>query len=220
MQNRPLVLAALVAVLSGCVSVETQGAGGEGGGACCLAEPVCPATAHEVAACETSDCFPVEACCSEKLCEPGTCEAPTCASYESEVGSCDGLPSSECRAVVICDSTIYCHAESFCEAVPMCDEGDVEQPSGSCPSGDICYAVDLCGSSVLCSDFGVQHGCPAEAPVEAEPCNFPGISCDYPTGVDDCVETWFCGDPPQPRAPIPSGGLEWHLIADSCAVAP
>jgi len=185
-------------------------------GECCLADPQCPAGAREVEACLTDECFTVQACCSEKVCEPEESCALSCDASEIEVPSCDGAPFG-CRSVELCGATLFCQTPDFCTAVPNCDDGDVEQPSGSCPDDAVCYQVDQCGSTVLCSDNGLPHGCPEMPPVVGEPC-MQVVSCAYPVKGSDCVETWNCTDSSMLRPPpIPcGGGFSWQLVGNSC----
>jgi len=187
-------------------------------GNCCLMDPQCPEGFSEVDACSTGDCVEVEACCTQKLCEPGTCtEAPACDSFETQVDSCEGFGVIDCHSVTACGATIFCSAEEFCGAAATCDEGDVEQTSGVCPDDAVCYPVEICGSTILCADNGLPHGCPPSPPVQGEPCSDQGLVCDYPINFGECLESWSCLDPfvdggnPEPVQP-----LEWTLLGTAC----
>lgn len=179
---------------------------------CCAAEATCPDGTVQVDACPNgSSCFTEEMCCSEILCQvvDENCRAvPTCEGYETQVGSCDGLSSTECRPVTLCGTTILCAAEVFCDGYPTCDDGDPEVTD--CLEEESCYVAERCGASILCQDSALpQHGCPPQAPFEGESCGEEGRFCDYPSG-EDCFDSWLCEF--QDKAPA------WTFSGGGCGV--
>lgn len=182
---------------------------------CCATDPVCPEGSTAVSECPTGDCVTVTACCSSLLCRSEPSCVPVCPAGEAEVESCDGSNDS-CRELQVCGQPISCEQPAFCTAVPSCDEADDELPDDACPSGELCYQVELCGITVSCVDNGQTHGCPDTVPVESEPCPI-AVTCEHAAEAGACLETWSCMEAPTARAPIPDGGLiRWHLIATTC----